>query len=175
MCVLKEYLDVLPLGLLPVPCCLNQTVIFCFQPVSPSFQRRLKQLTDKHGSAKIYQVVSSVVGSRDLDLNLNKGELVAVISEADTRGDKRRWLVDAGGENASTVLRSWACSNVCLLLTLVPNVPTLWGLKLRATWDQVDWITKTHPTSFFLVWIKGSGRSFIYLFIRSFIFLFIYK
>ncbi|XP_028272438.1 rho guanine nucleotide exchange factor 37 [Parambassis ranga] len=67
------------------------------QPLSPSSQRRLKQLTDKHGSGKIYQVMGTVVGSRDLDLNLAKGELVAVINEADTRGDKRRWLVDAGG------------------------------------------------------------------------------
>ncbi|KAM9849628.1 rho guanine nucleotide exchange factor 37 [Aulostomus maculatus] len=67
------------------------------QPLSPSSQRRLKQLTDKHGSGKIYQVMSTVVGSRDLDLNLAKGELVAIISEADSRGDKRRWLVDAGG------------------------------------------------------------------------------
>ncbi|XP_041845939.1 rho guanine nucleotide exchange factor 37 [Melanotaenia boesemani] len=67
------------------------------QPLCPSSQHRLKQLTDKHGSGKIYQVMSTVVGSRDLDLNLAKGELVAIISEADTRGDKRRWLVDAGG------------------------------------------------------------------------------
>lgn len=67
------------------------------QPLSPSSQRRLKQLTDKHGSGKIYQVAAAVVGSRDLDLNLAKGELVAIISEADSRGDKRRWLVDAGG------------------------------------------------------------------------------
>ncbi|XP_031722811.1 rho guanine nucleotide exchange factor 37 isoform X1 [Anarrhichthys ocellatus] len=67
------------------------------QPLSPSSQRRLKQLTGKHGSGKIYQVMGTVVGSRDLDLNLARGELVAIISEADTRGDKRRWLVDAGG------------------------------------------------------------------------------
>ncbi|KAM8732308.1 rho guanine nucleotide exchange factor 37 [Acanthopagrus schlegelii] len=73
---------------------LNAPVV---QPLSPSSQRRLKQLTDKHGSGKIYQVVGTVVGSRDLDLNLAKGELVAIISEADSRGDKRRWLVDAGG------------------------------------------------------------------------------
>lgn len=48
--------------------------------------------------------MTTVVGSRDLDLNLAKGELVAVMSEADTRGDKRRWLVDAGGktQNPST-------------------------------------------------------------------------
>uniref|UniRef100_A0A3Q0RXU7 Rho guanine nucleotide exchange factor (GEF) 37 n=1 Tax=Amphilophus citrinellus TaxID=61819 RepID=A0A3Q0RXU7_AMPCI len=68
------------------------------QPLSPSSQRRLKQLTEKHGSGKIFQVMGMVVGSRELDLNLTKGELVAVISEADTRGDKRRWLVDAGGK-----------------------------------------------------------------------------
>uniref|UniRef100_A0A3B4TRM5 Rho guanine nucleotide exchange factor 37 n=1 Tax=Seriola dumerili TaxID=41447 RepID=A0A3B4TRM5_SERDU len=73
---------------------LNAPVV---QPLSPSSQRRLKQLTDKHGSGKIYQVIGTVVGSRDLDLNLAKGELVAIISEADTRGDKRRWLIDAGG------------------------------------------------------------------------------
>ncbi|XP_038147084.1 rho guanine nucleotide exchange factor 37 isoform X1 [Cyprinodon tularosa] len=68
------------------------------QPLSPSSQRRLKQLTDKHGSGKIFQVTSTVVATRDFDLNLTKGELVALISETDTRGDKRRWLVDAGGK-----------------------------------------------------------------------------
>ncbi|XP_071313588.1 rho guanine nucleotide exchange factor 37 [Trachinotus anak] len=73
---------------------LNAPVV---QPLSPSSQRRLKQLTDKHGSGKIYQVIGTIVGTRDLDLSLAKGELVAIISEADSRGDKRRWLVDAGG------------------------------------------------------------------------------
>lgn len=73
---------------------LNAPVV---QPLSPSSRRRLKQLTDKHGSGKIYQVTGTVVGGRDLDLNLAKGELVAIVSEADSRGDKRRWLVDAGG------------------------------------------------------------------------------
>ncbi|KAM9357350.1 rho guanine nucleotide exchange factor 37 [Symphorus nematophorus] len=85
---------------------LNAPVV---QPLSPSSQRRLKQLTDKHGSGKIYQVTGTVVGSRDLDLNLAKGELVAVVSEADSRGDRRRWLVDAGGRRgyapASKLLR----------------------------------------------------------------------
>lgn len=71
--------------------------LLSLQPLSPSSQRRLKQLTDKHGSGKIYQVTGAVVGSRDLDLSLAKGELVAIVSEADSRGDKRRWLVDAGG------------------------------------------------------------------------------
>ncbi|XP_038848559.1 rho guanine nucleotide exchange factor 37-like [Salvelinus namaycush] len=67
------------------------------QPLSPGSQKCLKVLTDKHGSGKIYQLTGHVVGTRDLDLSLNRGELVAIISEMDTRGDRRRWLVDAGG------------------------------------------------------------------------------
>ncbi|XP_036404297.1 rho guanine nucleotide exchange factor 37 [Megalops cyprinoides] len=67
------------------------------QPLSPSSQKRLKVLTEKHGSGKIYQLTGHVVGSRDLDLTLQRGELVGVLSEMDTRGDRRRWLVDAGG------------------------------------------------------------------------------
>uniref|UniRef100_A0A8C2FKS5 Rho guanine nucleotide exchange factor (GEF) 37 n=1 Tax=Cyprinus carpio TaxID=7962 RepID=A0A8C2FKS5_CYPCA len=67
------------------------------QALNPMCERRLKALTAKHGSEKIYQLTGPVVGTRDLDLTLNKGELVAVVSEMDTRGDCRRWLVDAGG------------------------------------------------------------------------------
>ncbi|XP_038867921.1 rho guanine nucleotide exchange factor 37-like [Salvelinus namaycush] len=73
------------------------TTTLSSQPLSPGSQKRLKVLTDKHGSGKIYQLTGHVVGTRDLDLSLNRGELVAIISEMDTRGDKRRWLVDAGG------------------------------------------------------------------------------
>lgn len=49
--------------------------------------------------------MGAVVGSRDLDLNLAKGELVAIISEADTRGDRRRWLVDAGGRKQYLIMK----------------------------------------------------------------------
>ncbi|XP_048032366.1 rho guanine nucleotide exchange factor 37 isoform X3 [Megalobrama amblycephala] len=67
------------------------------QAPNPMCEHRLKALTAKHGSEKIYQLTGPVVGTRDLDLTLSKGELVAVVSEMDTRGDRRRWLVDAGG------------------------------------------------------------------------------
>lgn len=87
--------------------------VLFFQPLSPSSQRRLKQLSDKHGSEKIYQVTGVVVGSRDLDLNLAKGELVAIISEADTRGDKRRWLVDAGGRKQPFYNENGSNGNHC--------------------------------------------------------------
>ncbi|KAL2089228.1 hypothetical protein ACEWY4_016127 [Coilia grayii] len=70
---------------------------FIVQPLSSLAQKRLKALTDRHGLDKIYQLTGPVVGARDLDLTLSKGELVAVVSQMDTRGDRRRWLVDAGG------------------------------------------------------------------------------
>lgn len=87
----------------------------CPQPLSPSSRRRLKQLTDKHGSGRIHQVTASVAASRDLDLNLARGELVAVISEADTRGDGRRWLVDAGGETSLSCPLSCSRLHRCAL------------------------------------------------------------
>lgn len=67
------------------------------QPIVAVSEKRMKLLMDKHGTEKLYQLTGPVVAIRDLDLTLNKGELVAVISEMDTRGDRRRWLVDAGG------------------------------------------------------------------------------
>ncbi|KAF5893847.1 rho guanine nucleotide exchange factor 37-like, partial [Clarias magur] len=67
------------------------------QPVIAVSEKRLKDLVAKHGTEKLYQLIGPVVATRDLDLTLSKGELVAVISEIDTRGDRRRWLVDAGG------------------------------------------------------------------------------
>ncbi|XP_065127507.2 rho guanine nucleotide exchange factor 37 isoform X2 [Paramisgurnus dabryanus] len=73
---------------------LNAPIVQALSPVS---ERRLKTLTLTHGSQKIYQLTGPVVSIRDLDLTLSKGELVAVVSEMDTRGDRRRWLVDAGG------------------------------------------------------------------------------
>ncbi|XP_060784026.1 rho guanine nucleotide exchange factor 37 [Neoarius graeffei] len=67
------------------------------QPAIAVSEKRLKDLIGRHGTKKLYQLTGPVVATRDLDLTLNTGELVAVISEMDTRGDRRRWLVDAGG------------------------------------------------------------------------------
>ncbi|XP_073777950.1 rho guanine nucleotide exchange factor 37 isoform X2 [Danio rerio] len=73
---------------------LNAPIVQALNTVS---KKRLMYLNANHGSEKIYQLTGPVVGTRDLDLTLNKGELVAVVCEMDTRGDRRRWLVDAGG------------------------------------------------------------------------------
>lgn len=112
---------------------------FFFQPLSPSFQRRLKQLTDQHGSGKIYQVTSTVVGSRDLDLSLTKGELVATISEADSRGDKRRWLVDAGGENFRSVT-----SLCCTAERVKKQFMSSWGKNNQNTSCRLLWKIKIY-------------------------------
>lgn len=74
---------------------LNAPVV---QPVNPCWEQRLKHLTERHSLEKIYRATAAVWGSRDLDLTLIKGELVAVVSERDSRGDRRRWLVDNGGQ-----------------------------------------------------------------------------
>lgn len=72
--------------------------MFLFLQVDGTFpEKRLKELIDRHGTEKLYQLTGSVVATRDLDLTLNTGELVALISKMDARGDERRWLVDAGG------------------------------------------------------------------------------
>lgn len=67
-------------------------------PVHPCWSLRLQILSQKHPRERIFEATAAVVGSRDLDLTLIKGELVAVVSERDSRGDRRRWLVDAGGK-----------------------------------------------------------------------------
>ncbi|KAJ0002506.1 hypothetical protein NQD34_007655 [Periophthalmus magnuspinnatus] len=68
-------------------------------PVHPCWALRYHQLCQKHPQERIFEATCGVVGSRDLDLSLIKGELVAVVSERDSKkGDRRRWLVDAGGK-----------------------------------------------------------------------------
>lgn len=78
------------------------------QALNTVCEKRLMYLNAKHSSEKIYQLTGPVVGTRDLDLTLNKGELVAVVCEMDTRGDRRRWLVDAGGKTATCKLEVYS-------------------------------------------------------------------
>ncbi|XP_039339139.1 rho guanine nucleotide exchange factor 37 isoform X4 [Mauremys reevesii] len=67
------------------------------QPLSPAEERRVLSLVSKHGPEKLYQVTSNISGSRDLDLTLQRGQIVALLHEMDTKGNTNRWLVDAGG------------------------------------------------------------------------------
>uniref|UniRef100_H3AMS2 Rho guanine nucleotide exchange factor 37 n=1 Tax=Latimeria chalumnae TaxID=7897 RepID=H3AMS2_LATCH len=67
------------------------------QPLSPFGKTKLQSLVEKHGPNKIFQVTCNIIGSKDLDLTLQKGEFVAVLQNTDIKGNKQRWLVDAGG------------------------------------------------------------------------------
>lgn len=74
------------------------------QPLTAAEERKVLSLVSKHGPDKLYQVTSNVSGSKDLDLTLQRGQIVALLQRVDTKGNTSRWLVDAGG-NASTAGR----------------------------------------------------------------------
>ncbi|KFW06735.1 Rho guanine nucleotide exchange factor 37, partial [Eurypyga helias] len=67
------------------------------QPLNPAEERKVVSLVSKHGPDKLYQVTSNVSGSKDLDLTLQRGQIVALLQSVDTKGNTSRWLVDAGG------------------------------------------------------------------------------
>nr|XP_009670235.1 PREDICTED: rho guanine nucleotide exchange factor 37 isoform X1 [Struthio camelus australis] len=67
------------------------------QPLNPAEERKVLSLVNKHGPDKLYQVTSNISGSKDLDLTLQRGQIVALLQSVDTKGNTSRWLVDAGG------------------------------------------------------------------------------
>ncbi|NWH68738.1 ARH37 factor, partial [Geococcyx californianus] len=67
------------------------------QPLNPAEERKVLSLVSKHGPDKLYQVTSNISGSKDLDLTLQRGQIVALLQSMDTKGNTSRWLVDAGG------------------------------------------------------------------------------
>ncbi|KFQ58608.1 Rho guanine nucleotide exchange factor 37, partial [Pelecanus crispus] len=67
------------------------------QPLNPAEERKVLSLVSKHGPDKLYQVTSNITGSKDLDLTLQRGQIVALLQSVDTKGNTSRWLVDAGG------------------------------------------------------------------------------
>ncbi|XP_025903279.1 rho guanine nucleotide exchange factor 37 [Nothoprocta perdicaria] len=67
------------------------------QPLNPAEERKVLSLVSRHGPDKLYQVTSNISGSRDLDLTLQRGQIVALLQSMDTKGNTSRWLVDAGG------------------------------------------------------------------------------
>lgn len=60
-------------------------------------ERQIQQLQKRYSPQKLYQVMSAVKGTREMELTLGRGEVVAAIQFADTKGNKSRWLVDTGG------------------------------------------------------------------------------
>lgn len=84
---------------LSTPCVSWNAPVSCapHQPLTPAEERKVLSLVSKHGPDKLYQVTSNISGSRDLDLTLLRGQIVALLQSADTKGNTSRWLVDAGG------------------------------------------------------------------------------
>ncbi|KAM5172624.1 rho guanine nucleotide exchange factor 37 [Mantella aurantiaca] len=66
------------------------------QEHTPAIERQIQQLLQRYRAEKLYQVVSSFAGSKEMELSLSRGDVVAVIQLADTKGNKNRWLVDTG-------------------------------------------------------------------------------
>ncbi|XP_078406849.1 rho guanine nucleotide exchange factor 37 isoform X1 [Cetorhinus maximus] len=64
----------------------------------PYNEDKLEMLLKKHSPDKIYQVTSNISGNKELDLTLQRGDLVALLQAADTKGNTNRWLVDSGGQ-----------------------------------------------------------------------------
>ncbi|XP_072846353.2 rho guanine nucleotide exchange factor 37 isoform X1 [Pogona vitticeps] len=67
------------------------------QPLTPAEERKVLLLVNKHGTDKLYQVTSNISGSKEMDLTLQRGQIVALLHDKDTKGNPNRWLVDAGG------------------------------------------------------------------------------
>uniref|UniRef100_UPI00398F3797 rho guanine nucleotide exchange factor 37 n=1 Tax=Pristiophorus japonicus TaxID=55135 RepID=UPI00398F3797 len=63
----------------------------------PYNEDKLEVLLKKYSLNKIYQVTSNTFGNKELDLTLHRGDLVAVLQFADTKGNTSRWLVDSEG------------------------------------------------------------------------------
>ncbi|XP_078087208.1 rho guanine nucleotide exchange factor 37 isoform X2 [Mustelus asterias] len=63
----------------------------------PYDEDKLEILLKKHSPDKIYQVTNNISGNKELDLTLQRGDLVALLQAADTKGNTSRWLVDSGG------------------------------------------------------------------------------
>lgn len=82
------------------------------QPLTPAEERKVLSLVSKHGPDKLYQVTSNISGSRDLDLTLLRGQIVALLQSSDTKGNTSRWLVDAGGtvSPVGSLSSPWPCS-----------------------------------------------------------------
>ncbi|KAG9490654.1 hypothetical protein GDO78_006135 [Eleutherodactylus coqui] len=63
----------------------------------PVIEHQIQQLLKRYSPQKLYQVMSAVKGTREMELTVSRGDVVAVMQFADTKGNKSRWLVDTGG------------------------------------------------------------------------------
>ncbi|XP_025031763.1 rho guanine nucleotide exchange factor 37 isoform X2 [Python bivittatus] len=67
------------------------------QPLSSAEEKKALLLLNRHGPDKLYQVTSDTSGCKEMDLTLQRGQIVAFLHGMDTKGNTNRWLVDTGG------------------------------------------------------------------------------
>ncbi|XP_008061560.1 rho guanine nucleotide exchange factor 37 [Carlito syrichta] len=67
------------------------------QPLLPGSERQVQALLSRYGPGKLFQVTSNISGAGTLDLTLQRGQVVALLQNKDTKGNSGRWLVDTGG------------------------------------------------------------------------------
>ncbi|KAM8972040.1 rho guanine nucleotide exchange factor 37 [Pelodytes ibericus] len=67
------------------------------QDQNPAQERQVKVLLKRYEPGKIYQVMQNISSSKDMELTVQRGDYVAVLQYSDTKGNKKRWLVDTGG------------------------------------------------------------------------------
>ncbi|KAM6469071.1 rho guanine nucleotide exchange factor 37 isoform 2-T2 [Liasis olivaceus] len=67
------------------------------QPLSSAEEKKALLLLNRHGPDKLYQVTSDASGCKEMDLTLQRGQIVAFLHGMDTKGNTNRWLVDTGG------------------------------------------------------------------------------
>uniref|UniRef100_A0A8C6X1L2 Rho guanine nucleotide exchange factor 37 n=1 Tax=Naja naja TaxID=35670 RepID=A0A8C6X1L2_NAJNA len=110
------------------------TVLPSPSPLSSAEEKKVLLLLNKHGPDKLYQVTSDTGGCKDMDLTLQRGQIVAFLHGMDSKGNTNRWLVDSGGP------RGYVSPGKIQRYHYVPNS------KPRTMLPQGDTVGKTYPT-----------------------------
>ncbi|XP_058022618.1 rho guanine nucleotide exchange factor 37 isoform X1 [Ahaetulla prasina] len=105
------------------------------QPLSSAEEKKVHLLLNKHGPDKLYQVTSDTSGCKDMDLPLQRGQIVAFLHGMDSKGNTNRWLVDSGGP------RGYVSPGKLQRYHYVPN-----SKPRTTTLPKGDTAGKMHPT-----------------------------
>ncbi|XP_063148503.1 rho guanine nucleotide exchange factor 37 isoform X2 [Candoia aspera] len=103
------------------------------QPLCSAEEKKAVLLLNRHGPDKLYQVTSDISGCKEMDLTLQRGQIVAFLHGTDTKGNTNRWLVDTGGTvNVATTQNPFLCYQE-------------WSKRLRFTWKAATVSLRSQP------------------------------